>query len=414
MEMTKIHVHTASDKATVSYARFMWESMRLLAARPDLLRLTVHAIGPTAAGAFADLPNAEGVQVQMHKDGDTGSTAHALCVEHALLYVNDGNIHVICDSDTVVVARGWDNLLRHKLINERIGIVGASYEDIGGYSSGSSTSQTYKKIPNATWMALSPLYSWKGLNAVPEKSANLPISNDQQSKIYNLPVGYSVLRDVAWQIPQFLFDNKIPCQAWKQLKGSGDAAVIIKGLENYHEEFHATAGIPFIVHQRGSLRHAYRSAKMSIRFYDAVDHYVAQEKKFDPRWSWERNLSDNIAEHQPELTANAAANDVKVGPGWFKGTIDGSVFWARNQPFNGIAHVDFKPEHQIHNLRLEGTCPKLSLSLPQTTEKPYVLTVRNLVFGPATLQTGKGAAVTIPRDACWMLVVDVDGVHRVN
>ena len=288
-DTTTIHVHTFADKRTVSYAHFMWNVMLRLASRPDRLRLTIHGMSPKATEAAQQMCAADNVQCVLvqrpdwmtHDEPMAGSTGHGAAIEAALATVRDNDIHIIADADTVVVAKGWDAAIRQKIIGQRCGIVGTTYEPIGGFSSGNSTNQTYKDLPTVTWMALAPWHPWSTMQARPAKTET-PYVTVETTGIYNLPVGHTLLRDVGWQIPMFIRDNGVTALSMKHLKHD-NGAVVLNAMSPYHEEFHLD-GAPFVVHQRGSLRHAYRADKLSVRFYEVVDAYLASEVNRPPRW----------------------------------------------------------------------------------------------------------------------------------
>ncbi len=440
MTIPIIHVHTASDKSTTGYARFMWETMRSLASHPEALKLSIHSIGPTAGARLENMPNTTSIKVETGPNNESGSMAHGVCVEHALSMMDDGDIHIIADSDTVVLAKGWDDLIRIQLLDNRVGMLGTAVEDIGGFSSGASHVQMAKNLPSMTWSAFSPLKSWRALKAMPCKDSNIMVNTEELSKIYNLLIGYQVFRDVGWQIPQYLHDHGISYLAWKQLKPSGTAE-ILRGLSDYHEEYHVD-GVPFLVHQRGSLRHAYRSDRISTGFYDAVDrHLVIEAKKTDPRWSWVPNdgnadsratLEKDKEEHAirnpapalvpavqstgvPELVHSIEV-DAPTGSseGWLKVSLDGTVTRPRQiMPVPKTVPVDFSPDGSIKHLRLEGTVTDVYLSLPPCATRPHMLTIRNLTNGFVKV-LGAKYPLEVPSQACWHVLVDIDGVVRVQ
>jgi len=452
MNVPVIHVHSQSDKATVGYVTFMWESMRALATHPDSLRLSLHCIGPTATERLKELPGKVKSYYVPNAEVDkgmSGSTAHGACIEHALSMTDDGDIHILVDSDTVVLAKGWDDYIRCELLDKKIGTVGTTYEDVGGFTSGGGNVQTYKGIPNVVWMALSPLHRWRDLRAMPRKGDDIHITTEGMAKIYGLPVGYHVLRDVAWQIPEYLSQRAITYVGWKQLKPTKDATVL-KGLSDYHEEYQVTVdNIPFVVHHRGSMRHAYRGDRISQNFYAAVDKYLAQERERAPRWIWqptadnanalqtmqatkEQNAS-RIAEHEskagvipgwpttPPAPATPASNPPSVGPssntpttdGWLKATLDGrGVFGRYTQPVPQNIEVVFTPDMMGKHLRLEGTVRNVNIVLP-AAEVQHWMTVRNLTAGPTKLSIPNGrVTLDVPVGACWQVLIDADGpVH---
>jgi hypothetical protein len=423
-----IHVHCASDKSTVDYVTFMWETMRTLANHPAALKLSIHGIGPTAGERLRGMPNTQAYQVPT--EYNTGSAAHGACIEHALMMTDDGDIHILADSDTVVLAKGWDDYLRIKLIDEGIGMIGASSEDIGGFSSGSSQIQMAKNIPTTTWSALSPVKKWRALKAMPSKDSNILVNTDLLAQIYNLPVGYQVYRDVGWQIPQYLYDNGISYQSWRQLKPAGEA-LILKGLSDYNEEYHVEGGVPFLAHQRGSLRHAYRSHGISDRFYNAIDQYLVAEKveAKSTHWIWIPNAKNTevlqvMAGLRMTRLANPIVLPVTLVPdapepppaqagtvnGWLKISLDGATIRARQtMPVTKTTNIDLVPTAAMRHLRLEGTVDNVYFTVPIPEAVPYMMSVRNMTEGPATV-VGPKKSLIVPKDACWIALVDIDGV----
>ena len=429
MDVPRIHCHVASDKSTVPYVEFMWETMRALAAHPDAVKLSIHSIGPTAADRLGHLSNSVALQVpssEMDK-GTSGSTAHGICLEHALLMTDDGDIHILVDSDTVVLARGWDDYIRIQMLDRAIGCVGTTYEDAGGFSSGPSSIQTYKGVPTITWMSMSPLFSWRGLKAMPKKDENLHVANETMSKVYGLPVGHHVLRDVAWQIPDYLYTHGISYTGWRQLKPSKDA-VVLRGLSDYHEEYHVADGVPFVVHHRGSRNHAYRGDKVSQDFFGAVDRWLVDEKQREPRWRWEPNESNRAALEQivarseelrsrpamPSTSMTSAGAGASID-GWLKATLDGQNVWNRYvSPVPSQVVIALSPGIAQH-LRLEGTVQGLTVRLPSAPDRAYSLTVRNMTPKAVTVAMyDNGKMLSVPSDACYLVLVDVDGVVHVG
>ena len=436
MTVPAIHVHTQVDKSTVPYAKFMWETMLSLASRPELLTITVHCMGPTAAARSDAWISGKGKAIVVpDKKGDplNGSKGHGACVMSALAETGDGNIHVICDSDTVVVARGWDDYLRQRLLSDELSIIGSTYEDLGGFSSGASTVQTYKKVPSLTWCALSPMHDWRALNVMPNKGHQVGITTDQLSRIYNLPIGYSVFGEVGWQLPQYLYDNALKYDGWRQLKPSKDA-VILKGLSDYHEEFHA-GDTPFVAHHRGSMRHAFRGDRISQQFYGAVDAYLAKETAGHPRWKWleaqgETLVIPKFLELSP--TPPPTSPEVSSGPRpevqaeaftpknreWLKVSCNGKVLRARSDVRRAdiVKQLDFVPQaNTIHHIRVEGALEFIyPIVVPPTDSVPYMVTCRNAAGAELSVGCGRGQTVEVPPGKTWWLLVDIDGVQRVE
>ncbi len=404
----------------------------MLANHPEALHITVHCMGPASAGrADAWLNAVTGkTLVVPDKKGDVlnGSRGHGACIMNALAMTGDGEIHIVVDSDTVMVAKGWDDYIRNRLINDGIGMIGTTYEDLGGFSSGASNIQTYKKVPTFTWAALSPNHSWKKLNVMPNKAHRVHISTPLLASIYNLPIGYNVFGEAAWQIPQYLHDNGLNYEGWRQLKPTKDA-VVLKGLSDYHEEYHVDNNVPFVVHHRGSMRHVYRGDKISKQFYAAVDVKLALEATQPSRWSWnDSGKVISISNPQPSAVSESTVDNpnispeafVPVGKEWLKVCLNGSVIRPRagvTREKTGI-QLDFNVPavDKIGHLRVEGTIEHdYPVNIPVTKLEPYMLTFRNAT--QATLLVtcaGKNDTIHVPGMKTFWLLVDVDGVQRLE
>lgn len=204
------------------------------------------------------------------RGGFPGSSRHAAGLNSAFRMTGDC-YDVIADCDTVIVAPQWDAVLTSVL--SEVGMVGAAYEDIGGFSSGSGRQQTYKRLPNVTWLALSPAYDFRSFDASHGLERTLRIRTQEQARLYNLPIGSELLRDVGWQLPSYLAARDIPALAMVHVKPSSAEARVLHGTTDYHEEFHLR-GRPFVVHQRGSHKHLFRSMPLSGPFYAGIESYL--------------------------------------------------------------------------------------------------------------------------------------------
>lgn len=427
MATPTIHVHTQVDKSTVQYAKFMWETMNTLANHPEALTITVHCMGPTAEARTLPWIQRGKTSIVPGKKSDPlhGSYGHGACVRDALSMTGDGCIHVIADSDTVVIVKGWDDYLRKRMLIDGVGIIGTTYEDLGGFSSGANSVQTYKKIPTLTWCALTPMHDWRTLDIMPNKAHQVSINSPLLSKMYNLPEGYVVFGEVGWQLPQYIHDNSIQYEGWRQLKPSKDA-VVIKGLSDYHEEYHAQ-GTPYLVHHRGSLRHVYRGDRISNMFYGTVDKHLQSALLMDPAWVWGDSDSNNVALPQVHQTPTSQHVDdpdpttfVATGKEWLKITSSGKVIRPKkNIDRKGMqtAIELAQPEpHQVGHLRIEGSLEyDFPVVLPSINRsEPYVVSVRNLTGAALLLSCAHGNTLRLPPEKAWWVIVDVDGVQRVE
>jgi hypothetical protein len=205
----------------------------------------------------------------------SGSNGHSAGLNSSFSLTGGDGVDVISDADIVMLKKDWDVWVVDLL--KEYGVIGTSYEPIGGKSSGSGLVQTYKDKPNLTWCALSNRHDWTGLDTSPQKLSNIKIDNIKQSTLYNLPVGYELVRDVGWKVPGFLDQKAIPYVAFTQVKSDSKQSFINTG-ESYHEEYQF-AGVPILAHQRGSHQHAFRKSRISSTFYDACEDYL--RKNFD-------------------------------------------------------------------------------------------------------------------------------------
>lgn len=176
--MTQITVHIVADQKARPYVEHCVGALRAKAEDKHSLQFAVHA-----------------------PDGD-GSVGHGTGLVKALQNAEPEHFNVICDSDTVVLQNGWDVWLRHKLLD--VQVIGSAYEDIGSLCAGVGLEQCYKRSPNFSWIAFAPRCPLKKLDPLPSKHSNLTIDTEELSRMYHLPVGFSLLRDVGWRVPSWI------------------------------------------------------------------------------------------------------------------------------------------------------------------------------------------------------------------
>lgn len=280
----RIDVHTTVSLNSIRYYDYMRANYRALADEPARVRFIAYCLDRPSAiwlGRVADLAGVVTIPYAR------GSLGHALGIEAALQRCESSAIHVIADADTAIFARGWDSMIVEALsASRRYGILGVPYEDIGGFSSGITPLQTYKRIPTMTWMAMSPHFDFRTLEVRPDKGTVVELDTEELAQIYNLPVGFSVLKDVGWQIPSFIHRYGIRHLALDLVKPESPLAKPLAGVAPYHDEFHWD-GIPFLGHQRGSMKHRFRIDPLSCDFYDACDSYFG-----NPMWSVHPTIFD--------------------------------------------------------------------------------------------------------------------------
>lgn len=176
-----------------------------------------------------------------------------------------------------MVCPDWDLRLINEFTDDQLIMIGTQYEKYNGFSSGNSNIQQYKGKPTLTWLAFRHGFIPIGLSALPSKDFTLPINDDLSSRIYGLPVGFQLLRDTGWEIPQFIHKNNLKFQVLENVKPSSSNAKVLKGLSPYHDEFHLGKD-PFLVHQRGSMTHLFYKDPLSKDFYAAILEYFDNAK----------------------------------------------------------------------------------------------------------------------------------------
>lgn len=271
-------VHIVMNGRTIPYFNHCIKNHLLLADHPEQIEFGAYALddeGVVRAGNQEDLGiTASFLEVTALKHG-AGSVGHMIGLNAIFANLKKNDINVISDSDCVVLMKGWDTKLK-ELIAGGLGCIGTTYEDVGGFSSGAGTFQTYKRVPNFSWIALSPKYSWK-FDTSEDKANPLPITTQEQSEAFNLPIGYTLFREPCWQFPLYLYQNNITYGSLEFVRPTSSKAKAVLSGEDYHTEYTLADGTPFVAHQRGSMKQLFRVDHLSKTFYDACDAYIASQ-----------------------------------------------------------------------------------------------------------------------------------------
>jgi RimJ/RimL family protein N-acetyltransferase len=288
-----LRVHTQFDTNTVGYALESVRMMILLAKDPDELEFNLFALRTTKAvldqvKAFRKEHGlGRRLVVEQVTKPKGRSVGHGQAVNAALQTIvpSKSQINVIMDADSYVVARHWDVALRILLVDNKVGLFGTPYEDAGEWSSGSSNHQTYKGIPNVIWMGMIPGAPWHKLDAMPYKKHS-PELKGSEATLYGLRNKMKLLKDVGWQIPQFLHDHGLTHLTLRHTKPTKPDSIVLKDTGwDYHEEYQIR-NVPFVVHHRGSSKIRFKSAGKGERFFSAVGTYVEKIQAEDPPdWS---------------------------------------------------------------------------------------------------------------------------------
>lgn len=259
-----INIHVSLSRFSLPYFTYMIANYKKLATTHEL-NFYAHCMDNCELEARKLTNNVILVPPRYSSEGHAYSINSALKMSATLKEIN-----IIADNDTIMLARGWDSTLERLL--DEVGIVGTTFERIGGWSSGSGLRQTYKDKPTVTWFAISSRYDFSHLDTSPAMQTDIPITTEQLSRLYNLPIGYSLFRDTGWQIPKYLDDNAIPFKSLNHEKPTVNA-IAVRSNNDYNEEYQLN-GVPFVGHQRGSRKRSFRSAPESKGFYDACETYI--------------------------------------------------------------------------------------------------------------------------------------------
>ena len=266
-----IVIHTAVSLNSLKYYEFLRHNYKNLSSGKYSITYKAYCLDTKS---FHKLKKSEFLEEVIYCGDVKGSHGHALAINQALKTLTPNSINIISDTDIAIVAQNWDCLL-FDLFNKNIkcSVLGTQLEPIGGFSSGHGKFQQYKQKPTTTWLAISSKYDFKNLSVLPDKSTFELILSKQDSLLYNLPIGYSLVKDTGWQIPKFLNDNKFPYEVLDIVSPKSSNAVVLKGISEYHDEFHFK-GKPFLVHQRGSMTHKFRVDPLSKHFYNSVEEFL--------------------------------------------------------------------------------------------------------------------------------------------
>lgn len=295
MSKRRFRLHAVVCDNSIDYFRYMVANHRALASSDADITVVAHCTDPAAVEAVAAtglaativpvfrhpsffvvgsinyLPNL--LKLIVGKPVVLGaSSGHAAGLNSAFRLTGGDAYDIMADCDTVIVAPQWDRVISRVLDN--VGIIGASYEKIGGLTTGDIDCQTYKDLPMLTWAALSPRFDFRRFDASHRLLMRKRVRNARDSAVFNLPVGYKVLCDVGWKLAPFLARRRINSATLTWVTPLAEDARVLAGTDNYHQEYHFE-GAPFLVHQRGSHKYRFKKDPMSARFYEATEDYLA-------------------------------------------------------------------------------------------------------------------------------------------
>jgi hypothetical protein len=246
-----IVVNALYDHDTEPYARYCFKAMQRMASTGARLKLRLHSC---------------------QGDPQWAADNHCAGIRESVkeTAIEPAAVHIICDSDTVVVMPDWDLAVLTAL--ETHDCIGTAYAPIGSMAAGCGRKQTYKDKPNVEWLALKPGKPWHRFDpARPGHGGHsIVVDSPEAEVLWGMKLGYEVLTDTCWNFPMFLRDYGLTSQALPNIEHR--QYVALQGMMCY-EEWHLD-GVPFVVHQGKSRKNSFRGTAFSKSFYDRCDQLL--------------------------------------------------------------------------------------------------------------------------------------------
>lgn len=273
----EIHIHATVSSNSIRYFDYVCENYTGLSSGKIPLFFYAYCLDKES---HRELSHDKRIHQAVGLEFGRGSTGHAKSIDTAIANFALGQINIISDTDIAILMKNWDVSLEKALCGpSAVGVVATKMEGLGGFNCGNIPIQHYKEKPTTTWMAISPQFDFSRLSVMPDKENYIAVNTPGLADLYQIPVGFQVLKDTGWQIPAYLKDNNIPYLSLDIVKPTSAEAIALKGCNPYHDEFHWD-GKPFLAHQRGSMKHRFRIDPLSQDFYDACDRYLG-----NPAWA---------------------------------------------------------------------------------------------------------------------------------
>lgn len=197
------------------------------------------------------------------------SVAHGAAVGEVFKSIegSPSDLHVICDSDTVVLQPKWDVTVQRFL--QLVDCVGGAYEALD--SSSRSRVSKYQNTPHMTWLALKPGLPWHRFEPQRPFVSDIHVGTDADALLWGLPIGFDVTSDACWNFPIFLRDNQLTSLGLRDTIPNYKA---LAGFRPIHDEWELPDGTPFVVHQRRAIQTPFRAEGFSREFYDRCDELL--------------------------------------------------------------------------------------------------------------------------------------------
>ena len=249
-------IHVPYDRLTERYTRYCFQAMQRMASDGCLLKLRLHTCNGN--------PNMA---------ADNHSSAIGEAFREAI--TEPDVVHIVCDSDTVIVTPNWDLKVLRAL--ETHDCIGTAYAPIGSLAAGHGRKQTYKDRPNVQWLALKPGKPWDQFKPAPTNKGSLVVQTPEDEETWGLTKGYELVQDCCWNFPVFLRERGLTFSAMLNTDHLEYGA--LKGFTCYEEW--SLNGRPFVIHQGKSRKNVFRGTPFSKDFYERCDQLLRDRSGLD-------------------------------------------------------------------------------------------------------------------------------------
>ena len=208
--MSKIQIFTVLGKNGVIFSDFLRETMIGFKSRENELEFNCFA--------SAYRPPSEGWNwlESILKQSHT-SLNHTSGLNRIIDYIN-GDYIVITDTDIAILCPNWDKVLIEKMEKENLDILGVgidapmTYRNFPAVTFFIAKSDSYIKINPDLRPDIGPYTNQRGIGV-----KTIKIETEEESNIFNLRIGKTMLKDSGWQLPLLYKENNLRGMVFSQL-----------------------------------------------------------------------------------------------------------------------------------------------------------------------------------------------------
>jgi hypothetical protein len=268
--MKYCNIHVCVSSISFEYFKRMFQNYEKLKSSDYLLSWNFYCVDKQIFDYF----DSQDAIVYPVYGGQKGSDTHGKAFKLALqnMRTSGGDFDVFADTDTMMVEKDWTATVEKQL--QSVDIFATQFERVGSVCAGDGPIQMYKKLPALTWFAVSKKCDLSAMETSVDKQNHLLIDTEEKAKIYNLPIGFSVLRDTGWQIPEFIHNNHISYACLEMHKPNLDFVKVLSNKFTYSEEnWIEGTERPFVCHCRGSCSKPV-THELPTEFYKNINEYL--------------------------------------------------------------------------------------------------------------------------------------------